>query len=155
MAANFSCDIAGTVSSLPHFWEHTIGNCHAPLALRADWQAKMRRSHDELGFGHVRMHGRLCDHMGTLIRGGDTLFYSSFNAAQLFDFLLSIGMKPFVELSFMPSTLASGDKTVFHYSANVTPPKDYAQWAMLIRKLVAHWVERYGLVEFPKCFFEV
>jgi hypothetical protein len=35
-------------------------------------------------------------------------------------------MKPFVELSFMPSTLSSGSKTVFHYRANVTPPKDYA-----------------------------
>src|SRR5665811_1949361 len=115
MAANFSCDIAGTVSSLPHFWEHTIGSCHAPLALRADWQAQMRRSHDELGFGHVRMHGLLCDDMGTLIGEGDTLLYSFFNADQIFDFLLSIGMKPFVELSFMPSILASGDKTVFYF----------------------------------------
>src|SRR5665811_2276798 len=129
MAANFSCDLKGTASSLPHFWEHTIGSCHAPLALRVDWQAQMRRSHDELGFGHVRMHGLLCDDMGTLMGEGDTLFYSFFNADQIFDFLLSIGMKPFVELSFMPSILASGDKTVFHYRANVTPPKDYAQWA--------------------------
>ena len=155
MAANFSCDIAGTVSSLPHFWEHTIGSCHAPLALRVDWQAQMRRSHDELGCGHVRMHGLLCDDMGTLIGEGDTLFYSFFNADQIFDFLLSIGMKPFVELSFMPSILASGDKTVFHYRANVTPPKDYAHWATVIRKLVAHWVERYGLVEVRQWFFEV
>src|SRR5450631_387016 len=155
MAAKFSCDLKGTASSLPHFWEHTIGSCHAPLALRVDWQAQMRRSHDELGFGHVRMHGLLCDDMGTLIGEGDTLFYSFFNADQIFDFLLSIGMKPFVELSFMPSILASGDKTVFHYRANVTPPKDYSQWATLIRKLVAHWVERYGLVEVRQWSFEV
>jgi xylan 1,4-beta-xylosidase len=60
-----------------------------------------------------------------------------------------------VELSFMPTALASGDKTVFHYRANVTPPKDYARWATLIRKLVAHWVERYGLAEVREWFFEV
>jgi xylan 1,4-beta-xylosidase len=155
MAVNFSCDLAGASSALPHFWEHTIGSGHAPLALRADWQAQMRRSHDELGFGHVRMHGLLGDDMGTLVGEGDRLFYSFFNADQIFDFLLSIGMKPFVELSFMPSILASGDKTVFHYRGNVTPPKDYAQWAMLIRKLVAHWVERYGLAEVRQWFFEV
>ena len=64
-------------------------------------------------------------------------------------------MKPFVELSFMPSILASGDQTVFHYRANVTSPKDYAQWAVLIRKLVSHWVDRYGLGEVPQWFFEV
>ena len=32
---------------------------------------------------------------------------------QLFDFLQSIGMKPFVEVGFMPSALASGNKTIF------------------------------------------
>jgi xylan 1,4-beta-xylosidase len=64
-------------------------------------------------------------------------------------------MKPFVELSFMPSILSSGDQSVFHYRANVTQPKDYAQWAVLIRKLVQHWVERYGLGEVRQWFFEV
>ena len=83
------------------------------------------------------------------------MLYSFFNADQIWDFLLSIGMKPFVELSFMPTTLASGDTTVFHYRANVTPPKDYKQWATLIHKLVAHWVERYGIDEVRTWFFEV
>ncbi len=63
-------------------------------------------------------------------------------------------MKPFVELSFMPRALASGDKTVFHYRGNVTVPRDYRQWT-LIRTLVAHWVERYGLSEVKQWFFEV
>jgi xylan 1,4-beta-xylosidase len=155
MTTNFSCDLAQAPTKLSHFWEHTVGSGHATLALRADWQTQMRRSHQELGFGHVRMHGLLSDDMGTLIAEGDTLFYSFFNADQIFDFLLSTGMKPFVELSFMPTALASGDKTVFHYRANVTPPKDYAHWATLIRKLVTHWIERYGLVEVRQWFFEV
>ena len=68
----------------------------------------------------MRFHGVLCDDVGTLIAEGDKRFYSFHNADQIFDFLLSIGMKPFVELSFMPGTLASGDKTVFHYRANTT-----------------------------------
>ena len=153
--ANFHCDLAGPTEPLPHFWEHTVGSGHATLALRADWQAQMRRAHDELGFGHVRFHGLLSDDMSTLIAEGETLFYSFFNADQIFDYLLSIGMKPFVELSFMPLALASGDQTVFHYRANVSPPKDYANWALLIRKLVAHWVERHGLAEVRQWFFEV
>jgi xylan 1,4-beta-xylosidase len=155
MTTNFSCDLALAPTRLSHFWEHTIGSGHATLALRADWQTQMRRSHKELGFGHVRMHGLLSDDMGTLVAEGDTLFYSFFNTDQIFDFLLSIGMKPFVELSFMPIALASGDMTVFHYRANVTPPKDYAHWATLIRKLVAHWIKRYGLSEVRQWFFEV
>lgn len=155
MDAMFSCDFTGRTSSLPHFWEHTVGSDHASMALRADWQAQLRRCHDELGFRYVRFHGLLSDDVGTLIGHRETLLYSFFNADQIFDFLLSIGMKPFVELSFMPSALASGGKTVFHYRGNVTPPKDYEQWATLIRKLVAHWVERYGLAEVRQWLFEV
>jgi xylan 1,4-beta-xylosidase len=155
MTAIFSCDLARPSSAFPHFWEHTVGSGHAPLALRADWQEQMRRAHRELGFSHVRFHGLLCDDMGTLISEGETLFYSFFNADRIFDFLLSIGMKPFVELSFMPTTLASGDQTVFHYRANISAPSNYERWATLIRKLAAHWVERYGLAEVREWFFEV
>ena len=45
----------------------------------------------------------------------------------------------------MPETLASGSETVFRYRGNVTPPQDYGQWAMLIGRLVRHWVDRYGI----------
>ena len=102
------------------------------MALRADWQEQLRRCHDELGFRHVRFHGLLSDDMGTLICHRASLLYSFFNTDQIFDFLLSTGMRPFVELSFMPSALASADRTVFHYHGNVTPPRDYQQWARLV-----------------------
>jgi xylan 1,4-beta-xylosidase len=155
MDTQFNCDVSKPSQALPHFWEHTIGSGHAPLALRADWQRQMRRCREELGFGHVRFHGLLSDDMGTLVREDDRLLYSFFNADQVFDFLLSIGMKPFVELSFMPTALASGDQIAFHYRANVTPPKDYAQWSIFIGKLVRHWGDRYGLGEVRQWFFEV
>jgi xylan 1,4-beta-xylosidase len=155
VTSTFSSDLSGRVTNFPHFWEHTVGSGHATLALRADWQAQLKQAHDDLGMQHVRFHGILGDDMSTLVGEGDKFFYSFFNTDQIFDFLLSIGMKPFVELSFMPSILSSGDQTIFHYRANVTRPKDYLQWAVLIRKLVGHWVERYGLGEVRQWFFEV
>jgi len=151
----FTCSLAETGKPLTHFWEHTVGSGRAILGLRADWQAQLRRCHDELGFRHVRFHGLLMDDMGTLICHREEFLYSFFNADQIVDFLLSIGMKPFMELSFMPETLASGHTTVFQYRGNVTPPKDYKQWATLISKLVTHWVQRYGVSEVRKWFFEV
>ncbi|MFY9573076.1 MAG: cellulase family glycosylhydrolase, partial [Blastocatellia bacterium] len=152
---DFSCQLSETGSTLTRFWEHTVGSDHAPVALRADWQRQLRRSHEELGFRYVRFHGLLSDDMGTLISHQEKSLYSFFNADQICDFLLSIGMRPFVELSFMPAALASGRRTVFHYRGNITPPRDYIQWATLINKLVSHWVERYGIRELRKWFFEV
>ena len=77
--------------------------------------ARSETAHDELGFRYVRFHGLLSDDMGTVVRENKKLLYSFFNCDQVFDFLLSIGMKPFVELSFMPGPFASGKRTVFSY----------------------------------------
>jgi xylan 1,4-beta-xylosidase len=151
----FFCDLAEATIPLPHFWEHTVGSDHAPMALRADWQRDLKRAHDELGFRYVRFHGLLSDDMGVLVRENKKLLYSFFNCDQVFDFLISIGMKPFVELSFMPGALASGDRTVFKYKGNVTPPKDYKHWAALIERFVSHCVERYGTSEVAEWLFEV
>jgi xylan 1,4-beta-xylosidase len=153
--ALFRCRLSASAVPLPHVWEHTVGSCHAPLALRADWQNQLRRCHDELGFQYVRFHGLLSDQLGTLVRHHDQLIYSFFNADRIIDFLLSIGMRPFVELSFMPSVLASGTATVFSYRGNVTPPADYRQWAELMRRLVGHWAARYGRDEVRRWYFEV
>lgn len=151
----FVCDLSKRSTPFEHVWEHTVGSDHAPMALRADWQAQLHQCRRELGFRHVRFHGVLSDEMGTLICQNEQLLYSFFNADQIVDFLLSIGIRPFVELSFMPATLASGNTTVFRYRGNVTPPKDYAQWGALIDKLVRHWVDRYGIDEVRQWYFEV
>jgi xylan 1,4-beta-xylosidase len=155
MSAHFHCDVSAQPEHLTHFWEHTVGSDHAPIALRADWRAQLQRAHDELGVRHVRFHGILSDEMGTLVCERNKLLYSFFNADDILDFLLSIRMRPFVELSFMPTTLASGATTVFRYRGNVTPPRDYRQWARLITRLLTHWVARYGVREVRRWFFEV
>lgn len=154
-SVEFLADLSSSTQSLLHAWEFAVGSGHAPLALRTDWQTQLLRCHDELGMQRVRFHGILSDDMGTLIDRKGQLLYSFFNIDRIWDFLVSNGMSPIVELSFMPRVLSSGSKTVFHYVANVTPPKDYGQWAILIRKLVKHAVERYGIGEVASWLFEV
>jgi len=155
MPATFTCNLDAPGSELAHVWSHTVGSGRALLALRADWQAQMRKTRAELGVRHVRFHGLLNDEMCTYLIECDKDMYSFFNADQIFDFLVSIGMKPFVELSFMPTALQSGGDIVFFYKANVTPPRDYAKWADLITRLVKHWVDRYGAAEMRSWYFEV
>lgn len=141
---------------LDHYWERCVGSGHAALGLRSDWRAQLKRCREELGFEYVRFHGLLNDDMSVCKRrAGGRLEYSFFNVDSIFDFLLDIGMKPFVELSFMPTDIASGSQTAFHYRGNVTPPKSYDEWYELIRTLVAHLVQRYGAREVRTWFFEV
>jgi xylan 1,4-beta-xylosidase len=102
------------------------------------------------------MHGLLTDDMAVYsedANGNPQYNYMYIDA--LFDFLHSIGMKPFVELGFMPNALASGHQTIFWWRGNVTPPKDYSKWEALIQNLVRHFTERYGTDEVKTWYFEV
>lgn len=91
MTIQLQADLNGVAVPLRHPWRACVGNCHAPIALRADWQAQLRQAKAELGFEYVRFHGLLGDDMGTLICQSEQFVYSFFNIDQVFDFLLSIG----------------------------------------------------------------
>ena len=73
--------------------------------------------------------------------------YSFTYVDQVVDSYLRVGLKPFLELGFMPSALASGDQTVFWWKGNVTPPRSHDEWAALVRAVLRHLIDRYGLDE--------
>ncbi|HOT14766.1 MAG TPA: glycoside hydrolase [Bacteroidales bacterium] len=133
-----------------------VGAGRANEGLRADWQQQLTYIKNECGFRYIRFHGLLTDDMG--VYGVDKNGKPQYNYMYidaLFDFLLSINIKPFVELGFMPAALASGDKTIFWWRGNVTPPNDYERWGELVRNLTAHFTERYGVDEVKTWYFEV
>jgi xylan 1,4-beta-xylosidase len=133
-----------------------VGAGRANEGLRADWQRQLRMAKQELGFRYIRFHGLLTDDMGVYQedKKGNPVYNWQY-IDELFDFLQSIQMKPFVELGFMPNALASGNKTIFWWKGNITPPKDYQKWNALIRNLTQHWIERYGEKEVKTWYFEV
>jgi xylan 1,4-beta-xylosidase len=133
-----------------------IGAGRANEGLRADWQQQLAYVKKECDFRYIRMHGLLTDDMGvyTEDKKGNPQYNFQYIDV-LYDFLHSIGMKPFVELGFMPAALASGSQTCFWWRGNVTPPKDYMKWEELIRNLVLHFTERYGADEVKSWYFEV
>jgi xylan 1,4-beta-xylosidase len=145
--------VAGPHSQVPLM---VIGAGRANEGLRADWQQQLAEVQKEIGFRYIRMHGLLHDDMGVYSEdaAGHPLYNFQYIDA-LYDALLAMKIRPFVELTFMPAKLASGDKTVFWWKGNITPPKDPAKWAMLIRALLAHWRERYGDEEMESWYYEV
>ena len=152
IAADLST-VRGPTSRMYNF---CVGAGRANEGLRADWQRQLRQVRAECGFRYIRFHGLFCDDMGVYQedKQGRPIYNWQY-VDELFDFLESIGMKPFVELGFMPAALASGPQTIFWYKANVTPPKDYAKWEAFITAFVRHVTERYGPEEVRRWYFEV
>ena len=93
-----------------------IGAGRANEGLRADWQAQLALVQREIGFRYIRFHGLLNDDMGVYKEDADGKPQYNFQYIDaLYDALLALHIRPFVELSFMPSELASGPQTVFWY----------------------------------------
>lgn len=138
------------------FFREVVGAGRAAEGLRADWQRDLALVHRECGFKYIRFHGLLQDEMGVYSedKQGRPIYNFQYIDA-LYDAILNSGMKPFVELSFMPQALASGSKTIFWWKGNITPPKDYGKWEQLIQTLIRHWTLRYGADEVKRWYFEV
>ncbi len=151
-----NCEEAGR--EYPHYWEYCVGSCHAATLLREDVRNHIRNAHRDCGFTHVRCHGLFDDDMSVVfspMNGPGPKTVSFYNIDCIYDFLLETGMKPFVEIGFMPTPLASGTQTCFNYKANVTPPTDYEEWDDVIRQFAEHLIERYGKEEVEQWPFEV
>jgi xylan 1,4-beta-xylosidase len=86
----------------------------------------------------------------------------------IFDAFKAAGVRPMVELGFMPKDLAAvmpdkpGQAYQVHFpsgdvlsGSSNNPPKDYAKWGQLVRVVTAHLVERYGREEVSRWYFEV
>ena len=147
---------AGT-SPFPHVWERAFGSGHALLATRADWQQQLQRCVAEIGLRGVRMHGILDDDM-SVTPDGKTYFFH--NVDVVFDFLVKQAVRPIVELSFMPCSIAQDkDARVFGnrggYKGCTSPPTDYNLWYNLIKAFATHLLERYGIGVLAGWQFEV
>lgn len=136
-----------------------IGTGRMNLALRKEYYNQLKKVQEEIHFSHIRGHGLFCDDMAIYQSyeedGIEKAEYNFTYLDMVFDDYLSLGLKPFVELGFMPVKLASGRQTVFYWKGNVTPPSDYNKWAELVKATVHHWIDRYGREEVITWPFEV
>ncbi len=147
----------GQAHPFPHFWEQTFGSGRAILALRDSYRSDLREVKKVTEFRYVRFHNILHDEVGVYDEDdkGNPIYNFSY-VDQIYDGLLQNGVRPFVEISFMPKKLAlRQDVHPFWYKQIVSPPKDYKKWDDLMRALAQHLVDRYGLEEVAQWYFEV
>ncbi|GGM57416.1 xylan 1,4-beta-xylosidase [Dactylosporangium sucinum] len=141
----------GDDGALHRPWRAMVGSEHLTHLLCTDTSGgrpigaelrdALRRVHEELGVASVRAHGILSG----VLRDGE-LDFAAVDA--VYDAVLELGMRPVVELSFMPPELARDPtSTVFAYEAVISPPRDWERWAWLVRSFTAHLVQRYGREE--------
>jgi len=150
-------DAQAPTTAFPHYWERMFGSGRAILSLRDSYRRDLRAVKQATGFEYLRFHAILDDEVG--LYGEDSQGRPAYNFSyvdQIYDGLLENGVRPFVELSFMPQQLASTPTLFsFWYHPNNSPPKDWSRWGDLVEAFVRHLVTRYGIEEVATWYFEV
>jgi xylan 1,4-beta-xylosidase len=157
-------DAQDVIYPLKRVWELIGSERLSQLRLTGDQQwiadefaTALRRAHDDLGVRGVRAHAILHDDNAVVtVDGTGTVGYDLDRIDAIYDQILEIGIRPIVELSFMPAALARDpQQTVFTYRGIISPPADWAQWRALIDALARHLISRYGIDEVATWPFEV
>jgi xylan 1,4-beta-xylosidase len=147
-------DIPGA-DKLRHTWTRLMTFGYALHGLRSDFRDQLRILQRDIGFEYVRFHGIFADELLIYNERSDGSVYYNFNHIDtLLDNLIGEGVRPFLELGFMPTQLASSDGEIFWWKANVTPPKDTVRWLDLIEAFIRHLLNRFGIAEVTTWYFE-
>ena len=156
-AESITIDASAQSRPFPHFWEHMFGSGRAVLSLRESYREDLRAVRKVTEFGYVRFHAIFHDEVGIYSENakGEPVYNFSY-IDQIYDGLLANGVRPLVELGFMPRQLARHEtRHGFWYHPVVSPPKDYGRWDAMIGAFARHLIERYGIDEVSQWYFEV
>ena len=123
---------------------------------------------------YFRAHNLLTSGDGTpALKWGSTNAYTEDAAGRpiydwtvvdrIFDTYLARGVRPYVQLGFMPKALSTKPEPYQHewrpgsgelYTGWAYPPKDYAKWGELVYQLTKHAIARHGLAEVQGWYWE-
>ena len=103
-------DVKARGERFEHFW--SVGTCagRANEGLRTSWVEQLRLAKEQCGFQYLRMHGLFDDDMFVYFedRNGNPVYNWQY-VDEVYDRMLDIGVRPFVELSFFPKGIAANN----------------------------------------------
>ena len=140
-------DASKQTAGNPRFWAASVGTGTAALTLRPDLQTHYKIGNRELGFQRVRGHGVLSDDIG-IYKGAGSYNWTNFD--KYLDAIVLAGMRPIMEMSFMPNALGSDAS-----NPGKSPPKDYAEYKAFIQAVVQHCVDRYTAADVGQWYWEI
>ena len=144
-ATTITIDASTQTAGNPHFWSASVGTGTASLALRSDLQTHYKIGNREAGFMRVRGHGVLNDDIGIYKSAGS---YNWTNFDKYLTAISQAGMRPIMEMSFMPTALALNGSNRDIYK-NATDYKNF------ITAVVQHCVDRFGMDDVSQWYWEI
>ncbi|MDJ0277948.1 cellulase family glycosylhydrolase [Sphingomonas sp. 2R-10] len=153
-ARQIAIDVAGTTKPRDRMAQLSIGSDFPGTLQRDDSLAQLATVQKELRFRYIRFHHVFADELGTYREVNGKPVYDWTRLDRLYDRLLGMGLKPFVELGFTPDAMKQSNQTIFYWKGNTSHPQP-EKWSALVDAFVRHLIDRYGADEVRSWYFEV
>jgi xylan 1,4-beta-xylosidase len=134
--------------------DFSVGSDYPGTLRREDSLAQLEIAREELGFRYIRFHAIFHDDMNVYSEVDGRPVYDFSRIDALYDRLLGMGIKPFVELGFTPDAMKTSELTIFYWKGNTSHPVP-EKWDGLVDAFVRHMIARYGAEEVRTWYFEV
>ena len=153
ISCSINLDAGKENGSLRHTWKNIMNVSSAFDLLISDIQEMVQRMQREIGFRYIHFSGVFSDDLRVCSRlpNGKLVFNFAY-LDKIFNFVLSIGLKPFIQLTYMPGALASNMSRRL-FNSIVSAPADNDEWCLLIKEFMEHIIEHYGLGEVSGWYF--
>ncbi|RUL62611.1 beta-xylosidase [Dyella dinghuensis] len=151
---HIAVDVDGASSPLDRYYEFSIGSDYPGTLMREDSLAQLKTVSEELGPRYIRFHAIFHDVLGTYREVNGKPVYDWTKIDRLYDRLLTLGIRPFVELGFTPEAMKTSDQHIFYWKGNTSHPQ-LPKWTGLVEAFVRHLEQRYGQQEIRTWYFEV
>lgn len=142
-------------SELRHTWKNILNVGSASDLLLSDIQDMVRRMQKEIGFQYIHFSGIFSDELRICQK--DSLGNLRFNFVYLdvvFDFLIRNQIRPFIQLTYMPTLLAKHPYRRL-FNAVVSEPRNNEEWCEMVKEVTEHLVKRYSAKEVGTWYFSI
>ncbi len=153
---NYNVDTSKSIGIFDDRGKNVLSVGHVSLLLKSNVMEKLKKTKEDMGFQYISIYGIFDKQMQLYNedREGE-VFYNFNNIDYIFDNLLELNLKPFIQLSFMPEQLASETTNFSLFESNISKPKSYSKWGNLIKAFIEHLVTRYSYEEIYSWYFSI
>ena len=152
-ARALAIDAAAPIGPRDRMAQLSVGSDYPGTLIRDDSLAQLRIAAEELGFRYIRFHDIFHDNMGVYREVDGQPVYDFSRVDYLYDQLLAMGIRPYIELGFTPSAMRTSDQRIFWWQGNTSHPQP-DKWQGLVDAFVRHLIARYGAEEVRTWYFE-
>lgn len=140
---------------LKHSWRNILNVASAFDLLISDIQEIVTKIQHEIGFKYIHFTGIFSDDLRVCSRlpNGKLVFNFAY-IDKILEFVLGQGLKPFIQLTYMPNAIAANTSRRL-FNSIVSAPGSDDEWCQLVSEFLNHIISNYSLEEVSSWYFSI